>query len=201
MLSTAITILLWHVQGKAFREVVALRFGYLTRDQEQRQLRRQLREEDISYEEYEETFKGLKIQYSAIPHQLPKASLVRSPSRFKKEHISKLNFDLLVYDTYDYLDKVISFSLSDIFVAAYMEYYKETKDERSLAMVNYIKYGTNDSVEIWLLRYGFSFEDIELIKEKVVEIDENSIQFDSSIQSLAGEPVMELVERYLIPNS
>ena len=197
VLSTAITILLWHVQGKAFREVIALRHSYLTQKTEQRRLERALRNQEISVEDYQRAFNALEVPYSAIPHQLPNSNLKSVPqSSFSRVHVSELNFDRLVYDTYDYLDKVISFSLSDIFIAAYGEYYKRTQDDRAKAMVNYVRYGTNDETEIWLLRYGFSFEDIELILDHIITIDENGIVFAESIESLRDEPVMELIERY-----
>jgi hypothetical protein len=191
------TILLWHVQGKAFREVVMLRYNYLTKAQERRRLERAFRNEEISEEEYRRCYEALEVSYSAIPHQLPNSSLNRAPSSsFSHAHISELNFDRLVYDTYDYLDKVISFSLADVFVAAYGEYFKCTQDVRAQSMVNFVRYGTNDETEIWLLRYGFSFEDIELVFDYVESIDENGIVFSDSVESLRNEPVIELVERY-----
>ena len=197
-LSTQVaTVAVGHVQGKAFREVIALRHGYLIQVAKQRRLKRAFRNEEISKEEYLQAFKALKVSYSAIPHQLPNATLNQAPpSSFSYNHVSELNFDHLVYDTYDYLDKVISFSLSDIFVAAYDKYYKRTQDERAKEMVNYIHYGTNDETEIWLLRYGFSFEDIELVGEHINSIDENGIVFDDTIGDLQDESVMELIERY-----
>ena len=36
------------------------------------------------------------------------------------------------YDTYDYLDKLIGFKLSDIFYAIFYQYYEATSDERLL---------------------------------------------------------------------
>ena len=159
---------------------------------------RDLRLGNISDDEYREAIDSLRIVYSAIPHQLPDLTLRgRLPSRFKHDHVSTLNYDLLVYDTYDYLDKVISFSLSDVFITAYAEYYKQYDDERAGAMVNYVRYGTNDKTEIWLLRYGFTFEDIELIIPHVMAVDENRIVFSDTILELNNEPVMALVERYL----
>ena len=47
-------------------------------------------------------------------------------------------------------------------------------------MSNYIKYGTNDNTEIWLMKYGFDFEDIEWIKQYVENIDENEIVFNGT---------------------
>lgn len=197
VLSTAITILLWHVQGKAFREVIALRYGFLTRQAEQLRLKRALINGEISEQDYLRDIEALEILYSAVPYQLPNSKLkTRLPSSFPQVHVSELNFDRLVYDTYDYLDKVISFSLADVFVAAYGEYHKHTQDVRAKAMVNYVRYGTNDETEIWLLRYGFSFEDIELVKDHITAIDENGIVFDEAVNTLREESVMELVERY-----
>jgi len=198
VLSTSITTLLWHIQGKAFREVIALRYRFLTQQSKQDQLAREHRLGNITDEKYREEMDSLTIQYSAIPYQLPNSTLRgRLPSRFKYDHVSALNFDLLVYDTYDYLDKVISFSLSDVFIAAYGEYYSQYGDERAGAMVNYVRYGTNDETEIWLLRYGFTFEDIEDVGPYVRSVDEDRIIFTDSIRELIGEPVMALVERYM----
>ncbi len=197
VLSSAVTIILWHVQGKAFREIMALRYGYLTRKSEQLQLERARRNGEISQEDYLKSYRALTVSYSAVPHQLPSSNLTSvPPSSFSYVHVSELSFDSLVYDTYDYLDKVISFSLADVFVAAYGEYHKRTQDERAMAMVNYVRYGTNDETEIWLLRYGFSFEDIDLVKDHISAIDENGIVFDEAVNTLREESVMELIERY-----
>ncbi|KIE42629.1 DEAD/DEAH box helicase [Geobacter anodireducens] len=198
VLSSAITIFLWHIQGKSFREVIMLRYNYLSKAKLRRELMRALRRGEISENEYDREYRSLEIEYSSIPYQLPNSNLTKSPpSSFGDHlHVSKINFDHLVYDTYDYMDKVISFSLADIFVAAYDSYYQRTGDERAQAMVNYVRYGTNDSKEIWLLRYGFSFEDIELIGGYVVSIDEDGIVFNDAVGDLREEPVWELVERY-----
>jgi ATP-dependent RNA helicase DOB1 len=44
-------------------------------------------------------------------------------------------------------------------------------------MTNYIKYGTDDGVEIWLLRYGFEFEDFDWLIPLVDSVDEKEIKF------------------------
>ena len=139
----------------------------------------------------------MTIEYSAIPYQLPNSRLKQQiPSRFRYASVEDFNYDLLVYDTYDYVDKVISFSLSDVYIAAFGQYYKETKDKRAAAMVKYFAYGTNNPMEILLLRYGFSFEDIEWLKEYVDTIDENKIVFKKSISSLDTYK-MNIIERYI----
>ena len=43
-----------------------------------------------------------------------------------------------------YIDKIISWALADPLSATFNLYYQKTKDERALAMSNFIKYGTND---------------------------------------------------------
>jgi len=198
VLSSSIAILLWQIQGKSFRELLGSRHSYLTRRTEQRGLKRQLRLRQISEEQYATEFQKLKIRYTPIATQLPKSTLSRAPSRFdRNESVKNINYDLLVYDTYDYIDKVISFSLADVYVAAFDQYYEETEDERARSMVNYFKYGTDDTTEIWLLRYGFTFEDIDLVSPHVESINENEIRFYDSIQGLVDKHVMDLVERYI----
>lgn len=63
-------------------------------------------------------------------------------------------------------------------------------------MSNYIKYGTNDNTEIWLMKYGFDFEDIEWIKGYVDSIDENEIIFKNNISELS-DTKNNLIERYV----
>jgi hypothetical protein len=197
VLTSSIAILLWQIQGKSFRELLGSRHSYLTRRTDQRRLRRQHRVGEITDEQYANEFRKLTIRYTPIATQLPKSTLTRAPSRFdENESVANINYDLLVYDTYDYIDKVISFSLADIYVAAFNQYYEETADERAQSMVNYFKYGTDDTTEIWLLRYGFSFEDIDLISSHVRSIDENEIRFYKSIQGLGDKLIMDLVARY-----
>ena len=42
-------------------------------------------------------------------------------------------------------------------------------------MANLIKYGTYNTKHIWMLRYGMSFEDIELLEDYIEPIDEQGI--------------------------
>ena len=62
-------------------------------------------------------------------------------------------------------------------------------------MSNYIRYGTNDSQEIWLLKYGFTFEDIEWLKPNIESIDQNQIVFKKNLSKLTPEQ-LEIVDRY-----
>ena len=100
------------------------------------------------------------------------------------------------YDTYDYLDKLIGFKLSDIFYAIFYQYYEATSDERALRLAKYFKYGTDKEREIWMLRYGFSFEEIEWVSECVDSIDETEIKFNDKINAL-DDAQLKSIEQYV----
>lgn len=197
ILSTAIPILLWQIQGKAFKEVLALRFSYMTKLSEQRRIVADQRAGRISIEEAQEKIRNLTIRFSQAPVTLPNSKISRCYSDFPdKTSVLELDYDTLVFDTYDYIDKVIGLSLSDPLCAAFKMYHEKKGDARAATRCNYIRYGTNDETEIWLLRYGFSFEDIEWIKPHVESVDEQKIVFLHSITELDDEQ-REAVERYL----
>ncbi len=198
ILSASITILLWQIQGKSFRELLGLRYHYLTNQKRQREIKKLVKKGQITEQEANDTIAKISIEYSVIPYSLPNSNLrnVR-PSRFGQMLVNELNYDLIVYDTYDFLDKVISFSLTDIFVAAFGQFYADTSDIRAEKMVNYFKYGTNDASEIWLLRYGFSIEEADLIKVYVISINEDQIVFTDEINLPENIHIKKLVESYI----
>ncbi|MEW8030312.1 MAG: DEAD/DEAH box helicase [Candidatus Thiodiazotropha sp.] len=197
VLSAAIPLLLWKVQGKSFSETLSLRHSYLTERDKRRDLLRQLREKIITQTQYNTQLKNIKIKYSARAESLPNSRLTAAIPLFpRNSSVTNFDYDLLVYDTYDYLDKVISLSLADPLTAALTVYYIETEDERAKVLKNYLRYGTNDEVEIWLLKYGFDPEDIEWVAGIVAHIDENGIVFRDDLSMLKDEQVL-LIERYL----
>jgi superfamily II DNA/RNA helicase len=196
ILSAAIPILLWHVQGKSFSEIVSLRFAFLSDQKNRRLLTRRLKAKEITPEIYESELEKIKIRYSPIPSSLPNR-FVRMVGLFSKNTpVKYADYDLVVYDTYDYLDKVVGLSLSDPLCAAFMLYYSKTQDERAASFSNYIRYGTNDQIDIWLLKYGFSFENIEWLRGYVKNIDENKIIFTDQISKIS-EKNHSIIERYL----
>lgn len=199
VLGTAIPILLWQIQGKSFAEIISLRYAFLSEKDSRRQLLKKLNKDEISKEIYDMQLKELKVRFSCIAESLPNSSFKKPVPLFPKNtSVLNLDFDKIIYDTYDYTDKVLSLSLKDPLSAAFILYYQRTNDLRALTLSNYIKYGTNDQKEIWLLKYGFSFEEIDVIKEYVDQIDENEIIFNDSIVKLKNEPYYsDLIERYL----
>lgn len=178
ILSVALRILLWKVQGRSFNQIVAFRYNYITDDEVRNNLKRQLKENQISEKYYREQIACTKLKYSQIPSELPNVKAFKKSLFDKNETFKDFDYDRLVYDTYEYLDTVLSFSLSNPISATFQIYYDKTQDSRALAMINYLKYGTNDSKEIMLLRYGFDFEELEWLTSCVYFIDENEIIFD-----------------------
>ena len=59
------------------------------------------------------------------------------------------------------------------------------QQDRAERLAKYIKYGTEDSTEIWMLRYGFSFEEIEWLKPCVESINQTEIKFNEKIENLS----------------
>lgn len=196
VLSTSIPILLWRAQGKSFREIVSLRHAYLTDKDRQMKIASKLKKMEITKLEAEQETNDIDIKYSNIAHQLPDISAPKVSLFPANTSISEFNYDKLVYDTYDYLDKVISLCLSDPLTAAFNKYYIKTGDERALVMGNYIKYGTNNEIEIWLSKYGFGFEEIEWIIPYIKSIDKNQIVFTDNIGELPPQK-LEIIKRYL----
>lgn len=198
VLDTAIPIFLWQIQGKSFSEIVSLRYSYLSERDFRRSILRDLKAGRISTREYNEQLSNKQIKFSCIAETLPNKKLTRRIPLFGYQKVAEIDFDILIYDTYDYIDKVLSLSLKDPLVAAFELYFNRTGNRKALALANYIKFGTNDSTEIWLLRYGFTFEEIEWLLPHIEAIDENEINFKDSISEVFEDPnKLRLIERYL----
>lgn len=198
--TTAIRILLWQIQCKSFKEICYYRYSYASKKQEREKLI------EIINSDSSNAFKKIKAKsdinnlyaefitaYAEIPNKdLP----VYSMFGYDETKATDVDYDRIVFDTYDYLDKIIGFKLSDIFYASFIEYYKKTNDERASKMANLVKYRTIDKKEIWMLRYGFSFEDMEWLKPYILSINQEEIIFSSEISSLSADK-MSVIERFI----
>jgi hypothetical protein len=100
-----------------------------------------------------------------------------------------------VFDTYDYLDQVISFGLNDVFTPAFKVYHGVTNDVRALKFVELLRFGTNNAMHVLLMRYGFLPEDVRDLLPYIHSINEKNIVFKSSIAD-ASPRVRELTEWY-----
>lgn len=196
VLSTAIPIMLWHIQGRSFSEIVSLRYSFLSERDKRNRIYTAFARKEISVREMRAQLKSIIVRFSQVPRPLPDISIPNISIFSEGTPAAEINFDLVVYDTYDYLDKVISLSLVDPICAALEIYFKNTSDERAKLLSNYIRYGTNDDLDIWLLRYGFGFEDIEWIRGCVEKIDSTKITFNRSINELSPDR-RDIILRYI----
>ncbi len=161
----AIFILIQSFSGRTFREIVGMRFSSISRRDEK----------EAPYAEFS--------QPATI---LPDSNLHKAFSLFERNTPKeKVSYDVVMFDTYDYLDKVISFCLFDVFVAAARIYYSSTKDVTALKFMELIRFGTNDDVNVMLMRYGFLPDQIEELLPHVVKVDENEIVFRPSVEDVS----------------
>ena len=141
-------------------------------------------------------YSRVKVQYLPAYSDIPNSNLQRFPlvelSRFAKD----VDFDVVVYDTYDYLDKLIGFKLSDIYYAAFKVNYEKTDDERALVFANLIKYGTSDEKEIYMIRYGLTLDDINTLEPFIDNIDATGITVLPEFYNLS-EDVKKPLERFV----
>ena len=131
--------------------------------------------------------------YAEIPNKSLKAFSMFGNNETKAIDV---DYDRIVFDTYDYLDKIIGFKLSDIFYASFNEYFEKTNDLRAKRMARLVKYGTENEKEIMMLRYGFSFEDIEWLEPYIREINQEEIVFSREIKKLPIEK-MDIIKRFI----
>ncbi|MDP1933090.1 MAG: DEAD/DEAH box helicase [Gammaproteobacteria bacterium] len=193
VLSAAIPILLWRVQGKSFSEIVSLRYSYLTGRDEKRRISRAVEQGQLSIEEGEKQLASIGIRHSQVAFPIPDVS-GRAVPLFSPQDVP--DYDRVVYDSYDYLDKVVSISLADPLCAAFDIYFQKWGDTRARDFSNIIRYGTSDEKEIWMLKYGIDMEDIEWLKEHVGLINETTIEFSNSLLEIPVEK-WSVIDRYL----
>lgn len=187
VLSSAIKIMIWKVYGKTFHLICQYRYSYASRVTERRKLYKQGKIDEAN---------NLKAKYLVGCHDIPDKNLTPYPLISSNMLAKDVDYDLIVYDTYDYLDKLIGFKLSDIFYAIFHQYYEKTQDQNALKLAKYFKYGTDKEREIWMLRYGLSFEDIEWASDCIDSIDESEIVFNKKVNDL-DESQLKSIEQYL----
>jgi len=185
VLNTAIKIIIWRVYGKTFKNICWYRYSHASKSHE-RDRRKKL---GIGTDDLMANF---FTGYNDIPNKnLNVFSLF--PLGTKAENV---DYDTIMYDTYDYIDKLIGFKLSDVFYATFFKYYEKTDDARSIKLAKYIKYGTDEERHIWMLRYGLSFEDIEILDKHIDSLNSEAILFKKTINDVPEEQKMS-ISRYL----
>ena len=187
VLSSAVKIMIWKVYGKTFHLICQYRYSYASRATERRRLYEQGKVDEA---------KKLNAHYMMGCHDIPDKNLTTYPLVSSNTAANDVDYDLIVYDTYDYLDKLIGFKLSDIFYAIFHQYYEKNGDMTALKLAKYFKYGTDSEREIWMLRYGLSFEDMEWADECIDSIDETEIRFNEKMQKLDTQK-RKAIEQYI----
>lgn len=186
VLHTAVKIMLWRIYGKTFKQICWYRYSYVSQSSERRKIEKNGQKTDALEAKF-------ITGYSDIPNNGLRAfSLFENGTKAKD-----VDYDRIVYDTYDYIDKLIGFKLSDIFYAAFYQYYEKTNDDKSLRIAKYVKYGTDNERHIWMIRYGMSFEDIEALDNHIERIDEKGIVFKQSIEKVPDDKKQSII-RYLL---
>ena len=195
---TAIKILLWQIHCKSFKDICFYRYLYASKKQEREQLQKEIKNGN----EFESYIANLKLQHLQAQFvtgyaEIPNKSL-QVFSMFGNNEIKAIDvdYDRIVFDTYDYLDKIIGFKLSDIFYASFNEYFEKINDLRAKRMAQLVKYGTEDEKEIMMLRYGFSFEDMEWLEPYIKKINQEEIVFSREIKKLPIEK-MDIIKRFI----
>jgi helicase len=172
----AIMIFFLMAQGRSFREIAGIRYNMITnRDNPN---------------------KG-SVEFLQPAQKLPDKSLKKAfPLYPKNTFVNKVSYDLIVFDTYDYMDQIISFCLSDTFIAAFKIYEEKTGDVRAEQVIELFRYGTNNSKHILLMRYGFPSEMVHEVSDYVESVDEREIVFKKTLHS-ASLAIREITEWYL----
>lgn len=170
--NTAIKIIFWKIHGKTFKNICWYRYSYASKTHEREKLEREGQRTD----RVEAAF---YTEYRDLPDK--EINVYNSLNGIKACNV---DYDLIMYDTYDYIDKLIGFKLSDIFFAAFIKYHEKSNDERALKLAKFMKYGTDNEKHIWMLRYGLSFEDIEIIDNHILSINSEQIVFNDTIQEV-----------------
>lgn len=192
VIENAVRIFMYQIGGRNLKSIIESRFAFIARVQERRGLEATRRIDPVSYAR---AVRELRPVLTMPAQEIPNKDLSRYGLFKPDTPIEQVGYDRVMYDTYDYIDKVWGFHLADIFYAAFDVYYIQTSDIRAQIMCKYIRYATIDETEIWLLRYGFSFEEIEWIKPIVLSIDETMINF-GDISNLS-EDQLKVIDRYL----
>ncbi len=140
--------------------------------------------------------KNANVAFMMGYSDLPDINLRKFPVVPYGTKVSEVDFDTIIYDTYDYLDKLIGFKLTDIFCSAINLYYIDSQNERASVLEKLIRYGTSDEKEIYMIRYGLSFEDIAKLGDYIEAIDETGIRVIPAFYDLPKE-VQSVIERFV----
>ncbi|MBL7880352.1 MAG: helicase, partial [Chryseobacterium gambrini] len=184
ILNTAIKIILWRIHGKTFKKICWYRYSYAS----QSNIRNK-------YKRIPDFISGLQARYFTEFSEIPNKNLF-AYNALENILAKDVDYDYIVSDTYDFIDKLIGFKLSDVFFAAFIKFFEKTSDIRALRLGKFIKYGTDSDRHILMLRYGLTFEDIEILDSYIKHISTEEIIFDENVFNLEDK-FLEPIKRYI----
>ena len=133
----AISIFFHMIQGRSFREIVGIRYSYVS-DRDNKN--------------------NGKARFSQPADKLPNSQGKKKYSIYEVNTLAtRVSYDRIVFDTYDYMDQVLSYCLSDVFIAAFQIYAESRIDDRANKAIELFRYGTNDTTHILLLLQGLQW--------------------------------------------
>ncbi|MEC4003668.1 DEAD/DEAH box helicase [Flavobacterium sp. SUN052] len=177
VLNTAIKIMLWRVYGKTFKQICWYRYSH-------------------AINSHSRSNENSAANYTTGFHEIPNKNLRRFPLYGAYNLAKDVDYDRIIFDTYDYIDKLIGFKLNDKFYASFIKYYESSSDQKAIKLANYIKFGTDNKKEIWMLRYGLTFEDIEILNDYIEKIDSEEIIFKKTITNVP-EMYRQSINRFI----
>ncbi len=141
ILDSTVKILLWRIIGKSFSQIVWYRYSYAARTVERNLIKKKIDLTNDLNEKYRLVRENLSYDAKYLPmfRMIPNRNLVALNLTYNVKAFA-VDYDRVVVDTYDYLDKLIGFRLGDAFFAAFDKYYEKFEDIRAYKMCNYIKY-------------------------------------------------------------
>lgn len=182
--NTAIKIILWKVHGKTFKNICWYRYSYASHSNYRR-----------ANKSFPDLLNNLQAKFYTEYSEIPNKNL--NPYNALNGVLAKnVDYDFIISDTYDFIDKLIGFKLIDVFYASLIKYYEKTNDLRAIKLSKFIKYGTENERHILMLRYGLTFEDIEVLDEYILFISEEEIVVKKSIYELK-ENQLSAIKRYI----
>ena len=184
MFNTAIKIILWKVHGKTFKNICWYRYSYASQSNFRR-----------ANKNRHHVLNNLPAKFYTEYSEIPNKNL--NPYSALNDVLAKdVDYDFIISDTYDFIDKLIGFKLIDVFYASLIKYYEKTNDSKAIKLCKFIKYGTDNERHILMLRYGLTFEDIEILDEHILSISEEEILVKQSIYELT-ENQISTIKRYI----
>lgn len=179
-LNTAFKILIWRINELTFKGICQRRFSYVAR----------LKDRD------KENYAMLLARNTQKYNDLPEPNLRFLPLFGEGILAKDVDYDTLIYDTYDYIDKLIGFRLTDIFYAAFVKYFQTTNDARAQRAALLTKFGTDNLKYIMMIRYGLSFEDVLSLEGYVESINEQEVVVTEDFYAL-DERMKQPLARYV----